>query len=127
LEAQPSFTSEMARVKRSFTVAATPQETQRRFAEEIVPTLHRLDGFVSTHETPGLIVFSDGVRDSSDFGNDGIAYVLLRRLSAHRLKAAFVPTTSGTEVCITGRASRELRRLIYGLGQPNQAGSTPTT
>lgn len=82
----------MAKVKRTFTLSLSPERAQQQFVEHVAPSLHRLGDFVRSHEEPGLIAFTDGIRDPVDFPNaQGGDYVLLRRLTAHRLKVTLRP------------------------------------
>jgi hypothetical protein len=86
--------------------------------ETVVPGLHKLGGYVRTREKPGLIVVSDGVRDPSEFPMDYADYVLLRRITAHRLRVSFEQRRAGTHITIRGGATPEVRQAINRLGEP---------
>jgi hypothetical protein len=112
----------MAKVKRTFMLSLSPEQAQQQFVEHVVPSLHRLGDFVRSHEEPGLIAFTDGIRDPVDFPNSGGGdYVLLRRMTAHRLKVTFEAEGVGTRVSIRGGATRDVRRAINRLGMPAEA------
>jgi RHS repeat-associated protein len=83
--------------------------------------LHRLGGFVCTRERPGFVVLSDGRSDPADFTNIGGDYVLLRRLTAHRLRVSFTAHGSDTQITISGNANPEVRQAIDRLGEQLQS------
>jgi hypothetical protein len=86
--------------------------------DRVVPLLHRQGDFVRSREEPGLITFTDGVRDPARFLSFYGDYVLLRRLTARHLKVTFVSEGTGTRVVIRGGATRDVRRTIDRLGLP---------
>jgi hypothetical protein len=110
----------MAKIDRSFTMQDTPERAQRRFVEDIAPELHRKADLALYKEEPGLLAFSDGIVDPMAPRRDGLAYALLRRGSANRVKIVFESEGSGARVTITGRAAREIRDALDRLGQPGQ-------
>lgn len=106
----------MARVKRTIYAPYELPQAQRLFVDDFAPVLLRLGGFVRTQERPGYVALSDGIRDPADFASGGGDYVLLRRLTAHRLKVSFIADGSGTRITISGGASRDVRQAIDRLG-----------
>jgi hypothetical protein len=110
----------MAKIDRSFTTQDTPERAQRRFVEDIAPELHRKAELALHKEAVGLLAFSDGIVDPTTPRRDGLAYALLRRGSANRVKVVFECEGNGARVTITGRAARGIRDALDRLGQPGQ-------
>ncbi len=53
----------MARIRHSFEIDAAPDDAQRLFERDILPSLYKGSAFRLAEERPGLIVLSDGVVD----------------------------------------------------------------
>jgi hypothetical protein len=110
----------MAKIRHSFTVPKPRDEVQGLFREEIGPELHRKAGFSRYRDEPGLLIYSDGIRDPyGSFAADDSAreYASLRLSTSHRIRIEFDRALTGTTVTIEGHAERGIRDALQSLGE----------
>lgn len=95
----------MAKIDHTFTMQATPEQAQAQFVTDIAPELHRKAQLALYKDEPGHLGFSDGIVDPNalNYGETGLDYALLRKVSSHRLAVDFDAELTGTKVTISGR------------------------
>jgi hypothetical protein len=99
-----------------------PEEAQDRFRRDIAPQLYRAAGFRLYKQKPGLLAFSDLVRDPDNplpAGRHSPIYEKAAWTSRH-IRVRFAAEAPGTRVTIKGRASRRIRDALLLLGEPEQ-------